>query len=89
MKNRSLAPWAIPLGAAALFAVIGLRDTIPAWFEAKEMREQRDRLAKESKELDEEIARYRMEKQQLLQSYFYNERISRLLFQRGPEEKKK
>lgn len=89
MKQRSFASWALPLGATALFVVIGFRDAIPAYCEAREMRDQRDRLARESAELREEIVRYRLEKQQLQQSYFYNERLSRLLYQRGPEEKKK
>lgn len=89
MRGRKLPPWLAPLGVGLVLGVIFLRDTVPAWCEASEMKEERDRLAHENREVQEEIARYRLEKDQLQKSYFYNERIRRLLFQSGPEETKK
>ena len=85
MKEKSSFSWILPGGLALLFVLIFVRDTVPAWKKASQMLEARDRLYQENVSLQQEISQYRLEREQLLHSPFYNERIRRLLFQTGPQ----
>lgn len=88
-RKKAFSRWLGVSALGALFLYIFFSATVPAWFEVAKIRHERNELLNENIALETEIAKYRLEKDNLQNSYFYNERLRRWIFQSSEQPKSK
>lgn len=85
MEVKAKSSMLLVFGLGAFFLFIFLGSTLPAFQEYRSIRKERDRLLNENAALQKELFENRREQEELKNSYFYNERLRRLLYQSGPQ----